>query len=354
MVLLRETMSAAVLTKQNMPLSIYDNVLIPQPKVGQVLVKILFAGLCHSQLMEIEGKRGEDKYLPHMLGHEGVGIVVKIGTGVTKINIGDKVILGWIKGTGLENNDTQYQTTDNQIINAGKVTTFSEYAIVSESRVTKKPSYTPDDLSVLYGCAIPTGLGMVLNTVPENHECSVAFLGLGGVGLSALFSIKLRPFKKIIAIDTNKSKLALAKELGVTHTINPLTDRTLEIIKNITNGVGVDYCFESAGSTQTIELAFDLIRKGGQCTFASHPSDGEKISIDPHQLISGKKINGTWGGHCIPDQDIEKFDGYYQSDLLPLEKLISKHYDLININDAILDFKNRKIVRALIRCSETE
>lgn len=346
------TMTAAVLTEQGKPLSIIDNVLIPKPKYGQVLVKILFAGLCHSQLMEIDGKRGEDKYIPHMLGHEGIADVIEVGEGVTKVKPGDHVVLGWIKGSGLENSGTQYQTTDQSIvINAGHVTTFSEYAIVSENRLTQKPLHTPDDLSVLYGCAIPTGLGMVLNAIPENESCTVAFIGLGGIGLSALLSAKIRDFKQIIAIDTNPEKLALALDLGATHVINPLVGNVLRSIKMITNDSGVDYCFESAGSAKTIELGFDIIRRGGKCIFASHPAVHERISLDPFELICGKKIEGTWGGASMPDQDMKKFDAYFKQGLLPLEKLISKQYELKNINDAIIDLKNRKIARALIRCN---
>ena len=344
-------MTAAVLIKQNQPLSILNNVLIPKPKKGQALVKIFFAGLCHSQLMEMDGKRGEDKYLPHLLGHEGVGKVVEIGEGVTKVQPDDEVILGWIKGVGLEGGASQYQTSDGLMINSGSVTTFSEYAIVSENRLTKKPTHTPSELAVLYGCAIPTGLGMVLNAVPENFTGTVGFLGLGGIGLSALLSAKLRGFEKVIAIDINPEKLQLAMELGATHVINPAHENTAHTVKNLTNKIGLDYCFESAGSIKTIELAFELTRrKGGRCIFASHPPIGEKVALDPFELICGKHIHGTWGGDSIPDQDIQKFDDLYKKGLLPLDKLINKKYALENINQAIDDLKNKKIARALVEC----
>ena len=345
------TMTAAVLTQHNGLLSIFDNVFIPKPNRGQVLVKIAFAGLCHSQLMEIDGKRGDDKYLPHLLGHEGVGNVIEMGEAVTKVQPGDEVVLGWIKGEGLEGGTSQYQTSDGLIINSGSVTTFSEYALVSENRLTKKPLHTPSELAVLYGCAIPTGLGMVLNAVPDNFTGTVGFIGLGGIGLSALLSAKLRNFTRVIAIDINPEKLALAKELGATDLINPLEENAYEIVKKLTNGVGLDYCFESAGSAKTIELAFELIRRGdGKCIFASHPPVGEKIALDPFELICGKHIHGTWGGDSIPDSDIKKFDEYYKKGLLTLDKLISKQYLLENINQAIADLKNKKIVRALIQC----
>lgn len=343
--------TAVVLMEHHKPLMLFNNVLIPPLKRGQVLVKILFAGLCHSQLMEIDGLHGEDKYLPHMLGHEGTGEVVEIGEGVTKIKVGDTVILGWIKGSGLENTETQYQTSDGLILNAGPVTTFSDYAVISENRLIKKPDNTPNELAVLYGCAIPTGLGMVLNAVPENFDGTAAFVGLGGIGLSALLSAKLRTFKKIIAIDINSEKLTLALELGATHVINPLKNDLNKSVKELTDGLGVDYCFESAGSARTIEMAFGLIRRGGgKCIFASHPAAYEKIALDPFELICGKKIEGTWGGSVSPDKDIQKFNQFFQNKLLPLERLISKKYDLKNINEAVCDLKNKKIARALILC----
>lgn len=348
-------MTAAVLMEQNKPLVLLNNIIVPKPGEGQVLVKILFAGLCHSQLMEIDGKRGEDKYLPHLLGHEGVGIVLEIGEGVTKVQPNDEIVLGWIKGEGLESGGCQYHTSDGLKINSGAVTTFSEFAIVSENRLTKKPKHTPLDLAVLYGCAVPTGLGMVLNTIPEDHRGMVGFVGLGGIGLSALLAAKLRQFKKVIAIDVNPEKLRLALELGATHLINPLEENTQEKVKILTNGIGLDFCFESAGSVKTIELAFDITRRfGGKCVFASHPASDEKITLNPFELICGKKIEGTWGGDSIPDQDINKFDDYYQKKLLPLEKLISKKYLLENINHAIEDLKNKKIARALIQCTERD
>ena len=344
-------MTAAVLMEHNKPLMLLNNITIPSLKNGQVLVKILFAGLCHSQLMEIDGLRGEDQYLPHMLGHEGVGEVVEVGANVTKVQVSDTVVLGWIKGLGLENLGTQYRTSDGLKINAGHITTFSNYAVVSENRLIKKPESTPNELAVLYGCAIPTGLGMVLNAVPENFNGSVAFLGLGGIGLSALLSAKLRNFKKIIAIDTNSDKLKLALELGATDVVNPLEEDVIKTVKTLTESDGVDYCFESAGSARTIELAFELIRRaGGRCIFASHPAVHEKIALDPFELICGKKIEGTWGGSAFPDNDIKVFDDFFQKKLLPLDKLISKKYDLKNINDAVGDLKNKKIARALIVC----
>lgn len=345
-----QLMSAAILVENNKPLSLFRNIIVPKPKRGQVLVRLEYAGLCHSQLMEIAGKRGEDKYLPHMLGHEGIGTVIEIGEGVTKVKSNDEVILGWIKGEGLECASSQYQSTCGMTINAGAVTTFSEYTLVSENRLVKKPLHTPSELAVLYGCAVPTGLGMVLNKILPEENPTVVFLGLGGIGLSALLATKMRNFKTVIAIDVNPDKLRLALDLGAMHVINPLHENVVDTVAQLTNGVGVDYAFESAGLARTIELAFTLIRRGGRCYFASHPAVDEKISLDPFELICGKKIEGSWGGDTVPDRDIPHFDKYFQNGLLPLDKLISKTYSLSTINEAIDDLRNKKIARALVQC----
>lgn len=340
---------AAVLTHVNQPLKVIEDIQVPRPGFGQVIVKMTFAGLCHSQLMEVQGLRGEDKYLPHMLGHEGAGEVVEIGEGVTKVKPGDSVVVGWIKGQGVDAKGCHYKTKQGTLINAGPIATFSEYAVISENRIMQKPLATPLNLSSLYGCAVPTGLGMVINNLPENANGTIAFIGLGGVGISAFLSVNLYSFSQVIAIDVNEDKLKLAQELGATHIINAGEVNPVEKVMQLTNGLGVDYSFESAGRVETIEQAFAMVRKnGGKCVFASHPAAGHKISLDPFDLICGKKIEGTWGGGSKPDIDIIKFDEFYQKGLLPLEHLLSKQYSLDEINLAIDDLKNKRVVRASI------
>jgi S-(hydroxymethyl)glutathione dehydrogenase / alcohol dehydrogenase len=348
----QKTMKAAVLTEVGKPLVIMDNIIIPSLCRGQVLVKIAYAGLCRSQLMEAQGLRGEDRYLPHMLGHEGSGIVVSVGDGVTKVKPKDEVVLGWIKGEGLEAGGTKYQTSAGQIINAGHVTTFSEYAIISENRVVKKPKATPMDLALLYGCAIPTGAGVVLHSIKEQASLkpvTIAFFGLGGVGLSALMACKSCIFEKIIAVDISQDKLQLAEELGATHTVNAKNEDPVKAIHSLTHGQGVDFSIEAAGLVKTIEQAFLSVKNnGGRCIFISHPAAGHKIQLDPFDLICGKHIEATWGGGSRPDIDAPYFDRLYTDGLLPLDKLISKKYTLEGINQAMQDLESGNIARALI------
>lgn len=339
---------AAVLKKQKEKLSIINNVEPPELKHGQVLVKLAYSGVCHSQIMEIEGLRGEDKYLPHFLGHEGSGLVVKIGDGVTKVKKNDAVVLGWIKGSGVEAGGCQY-LHDSKNINAGGVTTFNEYAVVSENRCVLVPDTIPMDIAALFGCAVLTGSGILTNTIQPKKNTNIAFFGLGGIGISALAATKLYTFDKIFAVDINDERLRLAKEFGATHVINPLKNCPVEFIKENTNGIGVDYSVDAAGLTKTIEQAFDSVKTaGGLCVFASHPKFGEKISIDPFDLISGKQILGSWGGGANPDTDIPKFSKLYIDGTLPLDKLVTKKYKLEMINEAIKDLKSGKVIRPII------
>lgn len=341
-------MKAAVLVKTGEPLAIYNGVELPALQAGQVQVKVLYSGLCHSQLAEVRGHRGEDPWLPHMLGHEAVGFVEAIGPEVSKVSPGDKVVLGWIQGSGAAAPGAKYQY-QGQTINSGGVTTFSEHTVVSENRLVKMPQGMPDQLGVLLGCALPTGMGLVFNEAQLPPQQTVAVVGLGGVGLSALMAAATTQPKVLIALDVEPHKLALAKELGATHCINLAENEGLEAILDICPG-GVDYSFEAAGRVGSIELAFTAVRDGGgQCIFASHPKEGEFIRLEPHAFHRGKQIRGSWGGGANPDRDIPKLvDLYRNGQLANLSKLLSDEYSLDNINQALDDLEQRKITRALI------
>ena len=345
-----KTISAAILYKTGSKLKVVDDLILPKLRKGQVLVKMFFSGLCHSQLMEIKGKRSQNHYLPHLLGHEGSGKVVKIGNGVTKVKEGDLVVLSWIKSKGLDSGGMKYTRKSGDSINAGPITTFSNYTIVSENRVIHKPKETDVKTSVLYGCAIPTGSGIILNEIKLTKKSKIAIIGIGGVGIAALLMASVLKPKILIGIDINNKKLNLAKKFGATETINSKENCVEDRVNKITNYHGLDYVIEAAGLTSTIELGFKIIKKfGGKLIFASHPPDGKLISIDPHDLISGKKIKGTWGGSCDMDKDIKKIDNLLKKNKISLSSLVNKVYGLNDINDAINDLQSRKVVRAIIK-----
>lgn len=340
-------MKAAVLFETGKPLQLIDIPTIPEPQEGQVLVQIVYSGLCHSQLMEVRGGRGEDPYLPHMLGHEGVGIVKNVGAGVTKVVAGDVVVMGWIKGEGHNVGGGLYEYKG-QTINSGGVTTFAELSITAENRLVKLPQGMPWRLAILLGCALPTGAGLVMNELKPEPYKTIAVFGLGGIGLSALIAAQLYQPSRLIAVDIEDEKLALAKELGATDVINSQHCDPVEAIQALIPG-GVDYSLEAGGLAKTIEQAFTSVRDGGgQCVFASHPAEDQRIQLEPHAFHRGKNIRGSWGGGAQPDRDIPRLVELYQTHQLPLERLISNSYSLDEINQALDDLEDRKIVRALI------
>ena len=346
-------MKAAVLHTLNVPLRMRNDIKLPVLRRGQVLVKLAYSGVCHSQLMEARGRRGEDAYLPHLLGHEGSGVVVEVGPDVSKVRSDDRVILGWIKGSGIEAGGVQYKCPDG-ILNGGGVTTFNDYAVISENRCVKVPDGVTMDIAALFGCAVLTGSGIITNSVRPNKGSSIAIFGLGGIGLSALMALVLFECEIVIAVDISDDRLKLAEEFGATHTINAAECDPVQAIRDLTDGRGTDYTVEAAGRSETIEKAFDAVRRGGGlCVFASHPSHGSRISLDPYEMICGKQITGSWGGGSDPDRDIPIYADLYLKGKLPLVKLITKRYTLEEVNQALDDLEQNKVVRPLIAIDTT-
>jgi S-(hydroxymethyl)glutathione dehydrogenase/alcohol dehydrogenase len=340
-----DSFKAAILTEVNKDLNIM-NIHFPKVRYGQVLVKLSMAGICRSQLMEAKGKRGEDRFLPHMLGHEGVANVVEVGEGVTKVSVGQRVILGWLKGDGIDSGGSKLKSTDGLLINAGPVTTFSQYSLVSENRLTPCPEIISDEIAVLLGCALPTGAGMVLNQVKPDKDADVLLVGLGGIGLSALLMLNYFSPRTISVIDKCEKKLDIAKQLGATHCFKYDENVKDQVEKLFPSGY--PFSIECAGTTQSIELAFELTSKQGNCVFASHPPNGEKIRLDPHQLICGKTIQGSWGGNCFPDTDLEIIGKYIQSLNIASELLVSHKFSLFEINKALNTMEDGDVTRVFI------
>ena len=341
-------MRGAVLVQVGQPLEIMD-LMIPELSHGQVLVEMHYSGVCRSQLMEADGLRGEDRWLPHLLGHEGVGTVVQTGPGVSRFDKGDKVVLGWLKNHGCDVQGSLFKKKDsNLLVNSGPVTTLSTKTIVSENRLILLPRGVPEEVGVLLGCALPTGAGMVLNYPELRENMTLAVVGLGGIGMSALLTaIALSGFQ-VIAIDVDDERLQLAKEFGADQIINSQKqDVFQEVMRQYSSGV--DVCFEAGGYCETIELGFSILNDTkGHLVFASHPASGGKISLDPHELIKGKKISGSWGGGSSPEKIAQKLSDLFVLGKLPLERLIEKKYRFSQVNDALNDMRKGIAIRPLI------
>lgn len=341
---------AAILVQQGQPLEMME-LDIPPLKKGQVLVKIAYSGLCHTQLNEWKGTKGPDPFLPHTLGHEGSGIVLEIGEGVTKVQPGDHVVLSWIKGSGLDVPSATYSSSG-KTINSGAISTFLEKAIISENRVIPIPRDIPLKEAALLGCAIPTGAGVVMNEMQVRENQSIAIFGVGGIGLSAILAAKHAKAYPIIAIDLHESKLAKARELGATHTL--CTSDPLPQLSDIVGSKGLDFALEAAGRRDVMETAFASIRPfGGLCVLAGNLPKGEKIQIDPFELIRGKRITGTWGGSTQIDRDIPRFATAFLQSSNALKPLVSHEVRLSQINELMTALHQGQIARGLIAFGES-
>ena len=339
---------AAILYQIGKPLQI-EELTIPELEAGQALVKIAYSGVCHSQLNEIKGLKGEDKYLPHTLGHEGSGIVETVGSSVRKIGPGDHVVLTWIKGSGRDVPSAIYRRSDGSAVNSGAISTFLEYAVISENRLITIPKEMPLREASMLGCAVPTGAGIVLNTLKAKKGDTIAIFGIGGIGSSAVMAGSLTDAAIIIAIDVFEHKLKQAHRLGATHLINARQKGPLASILEITAGRGVDYAIEAAGKREAMETAFQVVRdNGGRCVLAGNLSHGERITIDPFDLIKGKLIVGTWGGETNPENDIPRYADLYLAGKLKLRELITHQFRLEDINDAFQALEKGDVAKAIV------
>jgi len=288
-------MKAAILVEQHKPL-IIDDVDLPESlDVGQVFVKIHFSGICGSQLGEIDGAKGEDKFLPHLLGHEGSGIVIAIGPGVRHVKTGDKVVLHWRKGLGIEASPPLYRWQGKKL-NAGWITTFNEYAIVSENRLTSIPANSDLQVAALFGCAVTTGFGVVVNNAKLKIGESVVVFGAGGVGLNIVQAASLVSAYPIIAVDLHENRLNLAHELGATHLINSQHQDALQCINDIVGQHNVDCFIDNTGNPNIIKLGYQVTKPQGRVTLVGVPRKGNDISIYSLPLHFGKALSGSHGG----------------------------------------------------------
>ena len=342
---------AAVLFETGKPLRILE-LSIPDLRPGQVLVDIAYSGVCHSQLNEVRGHKGPDRFLPHTLGHEGAGTVVAVGAEVKKVRPGDAVVLSWLKGSGADVPGTVYDSSEGPI-NSGAISTFMRRTVTCENRITVVPQAMPGKLCALLGCAIPTGAGVVFNTSGLARGDAVAVFGAGGVGLSAVMGAASVGAVPIIAVDLVADKLAKARELGATHTVNAGEGDPVAAIRGLTGGRGVRVAIECAGQVAAMEAAFESVAPGGGlCIIAGNPPQGQTLRVNPYSLIAGKRLVGTWGGETRPDVDIPRYVEMFLAGRLPLEKLGTEQYPLDEVNRALDDLEAGRALRAMIRMDD--
>jgi len=339
-------MKAAILEKLNAPLAL-DEVEIPSLECGQVFVQIHCSGICGAQLGEIAGVKGEDKFLPHLLGHEGGGAVLETGPGVTQVHKGDHVVLHWRKGSGIQACPPKYKW-GNRVVNAGWVATFNEYAVVSENRLTSVPKDVPFEVAALMGCAVTTALGLINNLAQLKIGQSIAVFGCGGVGLNVIQGAAMVSADPIIAIDIFEHKLALAREFGATHTINSRKADVQDEIMKIVGSRGVDVFVENTGLVKLIMQAYELTAPQGRTILVGVPRHNEDITIHSLPLHFGKVLTGCEGGQSNPTVDIPRYLNLYRSGKLKLDELITHRYPLSKINTALDKIRIGEVGRCVL------
>jgi alcohol dehydrogenase len=368
---------AAVLNKmgteppyaQTKPLSITTVELDP-PGHGEILIKIAAAGLCHSDLSVINGDR--PRPMPMALGHEAAGVVQELGEGVTDLDVGDHVVVVFVPSCGhcapcaegrpalcepgAAANGAGTLLSGARRIGRGPervnhhlgCSVFAEYATVSRRSVVKIDRSVPLDEAALFGCAVLTGVGAVVNTAKVSVGSSVAVIGLGGVGLAALIGASAAGARQIIAVDLSDDKLRQAVDLGATHTVNAAQPDALAQIRALSSG-GVEFAFEFAGSIRALELAYKITRRGGSTITAGLPPSSAVFPLPAVSLVAEERtLKGSYIGTCVPSRDIPRFIDLYKQGRLPVNKLLTGRLSLDDINEGFDLLHEGKAIRQVV------
>jgi len=370
-------MKAAILTTcgaaqpfaKSKPLSIEEIDLDP-PGEGEVLVRIGGAGLCHSDLSIINGDR--PRPVPMVPGHEGSGEIVEVGAGVHDVKVGDHICFTFnvscgrcrrclegrpyicersisprAAGTLLSGGQRLHRGRE-VIAHASGVSCFAEYAVVDRGSVVVIDRSLPLDIAALFGCAVVTGVGAVINTAQIRPGSSVAVVGLGGVGLSGLLGAVLAGAGRIVAIDLSDDKLGLARQLGATDTVNARDADHVKQVHDLTDG-GVDYAFDFAGTIPAMETAYLATRWGGTTVSAGLSPIGRDFAFKQSLLVSEEKtIKGSYMGSCVPVRDIPRFIALYQQGRLPVDRMVSQRVGLNELNEGFDRLQAVATVRQLL------
>lgn len=364
-----DKMGAASPFAESRPLTI-DTLDLDDPGHGEVLVKIEAAGLCHSDLSVINGDR--PRPMPMALGHEAAGIVEKVGPGIDDLAPGDHVVMVFVPSCGhclpcaegrpalcepgaaantagtLLSGQRRLRRNGTPVNHHLGCSAFAEYATVSRRSLVKIDRELPLNEAALFGCAVLTGVGAVLNTAKVSPGASVAVVGLGGVGLASLLGASLAGARQIVAVDLADDKLQLARELGATDTVNARAEGAVEQVKEITKG-GVEFAFEMAGSVRAMELAYKITRRGGTTVTAGLPPPTHTIPIPQVNLVGEERtVKGSYIGTCVPVRDLPRYVALYRQGRLPVNRLMSGTMPLDDINHGFDLLHDGKAVRQVI------
>ena len=346
-------MKAAILTESEKPLVVADIDLPSKLTFGQVLVRLYYSGICGAQINEIDAVKGPDKYLPHLLGHEGSGIVRKVGLGVSTVKEGDHVVMHWRPSTGIQSPTPKYGW-GGKTVNAGWVTTFNEQSIVSENRLTVIPHNFDMKVAPLFGCAVTTAFGVVNNDAQVKVGQSVLVFGIGGVGINIVQAASMVSATPIVGVDLLQHKLEMGKKFGLTHGVLGGEDQLKAKICNIVGSQGADVVIETTGNSRVIEEAYNLTHPDGKTILVGVPQNGDNISIPSLPLHFNKVLTGSHGGEAEPDKDIPRFIRLMNAGKLNFDGLITHEFSLNSINEAIKLFRSGEAGRIVLNMAKSK
>lgn len=337
-------MKAAVLTQLNAPLEIWDlshayvNNLDGVCANGQALVDVIASGICGSQLQEIQGNKGNKDFLPHLLGHEGVGVVRKVGPGVSTQLVGKKVVMHWRKGAGTEAFLPARYEAQGRTIGGGHVTTLCESAVVSANRVTPVPDDVPDELCALLGCGLSTALGTIEQEAKLKFGESILIVGCGGVGLNLVQAARLACAYPIVAMDIHDEKRGPAHKLGAHKYLNAKKEIARDALHQF--GLkGFDCIVDTSGSVEALRATVPLMADGGRYICIGQAKPGEEMVIEGQANMfygnQGRDIRFSQGGGFRPSVDVPRYVNLWRAGLLDLDSVISHRIGLSEINDGI-------------------
>jgi alcohol dehydrogenase len=354
--------------QESQPLKI-EELTLDGPGPGEVLIRMRAAGLCHSDLSVITGVR--PRPVPMALGHEACGEVVETGSGVQDLKPGDLVVLVFVPSCGhclpcaegrpaLCEPGAQANTAGTLLSGARRlhgegdihhhlgVSAFADHAVVSRRSCVKIEANIDPVQAALFGCAVLTGVGAVINTARVQAGTSVAVLGLGGVGLCAMLGAIAAGAREVVAVDLHDSKLEVAKSLGATATVNARDPDASAKVKALTKG-GVDYAFEMAGAVPAMEVAYRMTRRGGMTVTAGLPHPDDKWPLQQVSLVAEERtVKGSYVGSCVPSRDIPRYIGLYLAGKLPVDRLMGERMPLSEINRGFDRLASGESLRDLI------
>ena len=341
-------MKAAILAESKQPLIVADIELPNKLEFGQVLVDVHYSGICGAQINEIDATKGPDKFLPHLLGHEGAGIVQEIGAGVTTVKEGDHVVLHWRPSKGIQSPTPKYNWKGKQV-NAGWVTTFNEQAIISENRLTVIPKDFDMRIAPLFGCAVTTAFGVVNNDAQVKVGQSVVIFGIGGVGLNIVQAASMVSAHPIVGVDLLEHKLEMGNKFGLTHGVVGGVEDINDTILDIVGSQGADVVVETTGNPRVIEQAYELTHPDGKIILVGVPKKGDNVSIYSLPLHFNKILTGSHGGDAIPDLEIPRYIRLMEAGSMTLDGIITHEFELHDINKALGLFRSGKAGRIIVK-----